>query len=361
MLDSLKSFAKRMLAIRSVRTTYEITNRAFLESFGSSRVLTHLFYVVSFLTFNREQSAVLRGRRDYYRNKSSYRTTHVELRRNVHRLEKGLIMQPRRPVFAKDYIEETVEFYVTAAEQTVRRPGTIETAEMDWAYNVLAEFFAVVDDADPVIARAKAEFVAHPYTPVESDTVPYPKRQLSDVTYDQMTALAHQRRSVRWFDGRPAPREAIDQALLVARQAPTACNRLPYEFLVFDDPDMVRTVSGIPFGTAGYGHNIPTIVVVVGKLESYFSPRDRHAPYVDASLASMSFMFALETLGLSSSVINWPDFEPLEQKMQSTLGLGMSDRVIMLIAVGYADPNGKVPYSQKKDLDTFRRYNALPQ
>jgi hypothetical protein len=29
----------------------------------------------------------------------------------------------------------------------------------------------------------------------------------------------------------------------------------------------------------------------------------------------------------------------------------------MLIAVGYAHPEGLVPYSQKKELDTFRRFN----
>jgi nitroreductase len=80
---------------------------------------------------------------------------------------------------------------------------------------------------------------------------------------------------------------------------------------------------------------------------------------VDASLAVMPFMMALETLGLSSSPINWPDFEPLERKMQKTLHLEDDERVIMLIAVGYADPEGLVAFSQKKELDVFRSYNDL--
>ena len=90
--------------------------------------------------------------------------------------------------------------------------------------------------------------------------------------------------------------------------------------------------------------------MVVGKLESYFSPRDRHAVYVDSSLAAMQFILGLETLGLSSSVINWPDFEPLERKMQKTLGLELTDRVVMLIAVGYAHSEGMVPFTKKKEL-----------
>lgn len=359
MLKRLKSIAKNLLAITWIRKTYEVVNRVFLETFGSSRILTHFYYFFAFLTFNREQAAVLRGRRNYYRNKKRPQLTHVPLRRNIHRLEKGLTMRPRRDVFARDYITETVEFYEHAVRQQSVAPQTLEQAELEWAHNVLTEYFRVNATGNPTVDAARARFEATTYRAPSLEKIPYPKKQLSTITYEQLSELALQRRSVRWFDDRPVPRELVDKALLVARQAPTACNRLPYEFRVFDDPEMVRTVSDIPFGAAGYSHQIPAIVVVVGKLESYFSPRDRHAIYVDSSLAAMSFILGLETLGLSSSVINWPDFEPLERKMQKTLGLAVSDRVVMLIAVGYAHPEGLVPYSQKKELDTFRAFNTL--
>ena len=71
----------------------------------------------------------------------------------------------------------------------------------------------------------------------------------------------------------------------------------------------------------------------------------------------MSFMLALETLGLSSSVINWPDFEPVEMKMKKTLKLKIDERPVMLIAVGYPDPEGKVAFSQRKSLNSIRNYN----
>lgn len=357
MLNKLKNIAKDLLAITWIRRIYELVNRIFLESFGSSRILSHLYYTGSFITFNREQTAVLRGRRNYYRNKSVDRRTHVELRRNVHRLEKGLIMMPRRDVFARDYVTETIEFYEQAVQQLARDPESMELSEMEWAHDVLTEYFRAVSTGDAMIDAARQRFEAAGHDAEFTGKVPYVKKSLSGISYDQLDDLVMQRRSVRWFEQKPVPRDLIDQAMLIARQAPTACNRLPYQFRVFDDPAKVAEVSSIPFGTAGYSHNIPAVVVVVGRLESYFSPRDRHAIYVDGSLAAMSFMLGLETLGLSSSVINWPDFEPLERKMQKTLDLDLTDRVVMLIAVGYAHPEGMVPFSQKKELDTFRRYN----
>jgi nitroreductase len=361
MLKKLRTLAKAMLAVTRVRRSYEAANQAFLEVFGSNRLLAHIGFTLFPVAFNREQAAVLRGRRNYYRQKQTGRRSHVELRRNIHRLEKGLIMMPRRDVFAGDYITETIEFFEVAAAQYAADPGSIDTGEIRWAHDVLVEYFKACTGSLPAVDDARARFDEIDFPDPFTGKVPYNKTSEghSTITYEQLAALTKQRRSVRFFDERPVPRDDIDRALELARQAPTACNRLPYEFRIFDDPEMVRTVADLPFGAVGYSHQIPTIVVVVGKLDSYFSPRDRHAIYVDASLATMTFVYALETLGLSSTLINWPDFEPLERAMQRTLGLDLAERVVMLVAVGYAHPEANVPYSEKKELDTFRRYNVL--
>lgn len=362
MLKRLTKLAKDLLAIAWVRKTYEALTRGMLEFGALNRFTATIYAIPGLLTFNREQYAVLRGRREYYRSLKKARVTHVELRRNIHRLEKGMSMRPRRPVFAKDYIGETLDFYVNAVE-----PGTgscsIDIDELTWAHNVLSEYFEINDASDPVIAEALERFKKVSFEPSISTARPFARKDgaTSDVSYEQLLALAQQRRSVRWFLDKPVPGELIDKALLVGRQSPTACNRLPYEYLVFNDPEMAKMIAAIPNGTAGYRHQVPAVVVVKGNLDSYFSPRDRHNIYVDSALASMGFMYALETLGLASSVINWPDFEPLEAKMAKTLGLLPHERVIMLIAVGYADPEGIIPFSQKKSLDVLRSYNALPE
>jgi nitroreductase len=359
-IKKLKRIAKDLLAVPAIRRTYEGANRAVLAAGGTSRLGATLYSLVGFGTFNREQYAVLSGRRAYYENLRRARASHVELRRNVHRLEKGILMRPRRDTFAKDYILETVEYYRTAVRRGPQDP-VLDASELQWAHDVLAEYFAIITVADPVVDRARAVFESLEHSTTDGTAKPYEHGSIPDsgITYEQMMALAMQRRSVRWFLDKPVERDLVDKALLVARQSPTACNRLPFEFLVFDDPDQVQKVASIPFGAAGYSHQIPTIIVVKGRLDSYFSPRDRHVIYIDAALAAMGFMYALETLGLSSSVINWPDFEPLEAKMAKTLGLEPYERVVMLIAVGYADPTGLVAFSQKKDLDVLRTYNVL--
>jgi nitroreductase len=359
MLKLIKNIARDLLAITWIRRVYIALNRFVLEIVGSHRILVHLFYLFAPLTFNREQSAVWRGRRDYYRLKNRPKVSHVGLRRNIHRLEKALIMRPRRAVFAADYIVETVEFYRSMTAEVRKNPAGFDNAELAWAHDVLNEYFSAITGQNPKVENARAIFATTQPTEASPELVPRPKQKLSAISYDELMQLALQRRSVRWYEQREVPRELLDKAMLVARQSPTACNRLPYEFRIFDEPEKVRRVVSMPFGTAGFADNVPTVIAVVGKLEAYFSPRDRHAIYVDSSLAVMGFIYALETLGLSSTIINWPDLEPLERSMQKLLGLSTSERVIMLVAVGFADSDGLVPYSQKKELDSIRSYNRL--
>ncbi|NLT25993.1 MAG: nitroreductase family protein [Microbacteriaceae bacterium] len=366
MLNKLKSIAKDLLSNRRIRAAYNNFNRAVLTIGSSSRAAATVASAIGFVTFNREQYAVMRGRSRYYSSLEKQRRNHIGLRRNVHRLEKGMIMQPRRDVFALDYIEETIEFFEPAAAQQRSGGGEgMDASEFEWARDVLARYFGMITVANPVVDAARRRYEAAmrglEAAPADDQKAPFERAdsQVVELSYEQMMDLAMRRRSIRWFEQRPVPRELIDQAMLVARQAPSACNRLPYEYRFFDEPELTKRIAGIPFGSGGYSHQIPTVAVVIGKLDHYFSPRDRHAIYVDSSLSAMSFLFALETLGLSSTIINWPDFEPLEAKMQRTLGLDPSERVIMLIAIGYAQDKGGVPFSQKKDLDSIRSFNKL--
>lgn len=306
-----------------------------------------------------ERNAVETGITEYNRQSVHANNTVVLLRRNTHRLEKGLIMRPRRDVFALDYIEETMQAYEAALKALQNGNGPCPE-ELQWVGDVLEEYFTVTAShpkIDPL--RERFRDLPKPPRPLPARCIPY-KRDLSHpppVCYQELAALAQRRRSVRWFLPKPVPRELIEQAILVAAQSPSACNRQPFVFRIFDDPELVRQVASIPYGVIGYEHQIPVIVVVVGQLRHFFDARDRHLIYIDAALAAMSFVFALETLGLSSCCINWPDLPDREKKMAELLKLAPDERPIMLIALGWPDPEGLVPRSVKKPLELLRSYN----
>ena len=322
-----------------------------------SPVLSSFYYFLISSQFRREQYATVYGRYKYYKNLQLRQSNPYLLRRNIHRLEKGLIMKPRRDVFATGYIAETVDAYYHAYENASGLNSN--NTELNWANDVLNKYFQVVS-SHPIIDTSKRKFLELSSPQIKDELqIPY-KRDLDkfiSVDYNDFLELCHRRRSVRWYLQKIVPRELLDQAVTAAALSPSACNRQPFEFRIFDDPALVQRVASIPGGTKGFHHNFPAVIVVVGKLDAYFNERDRHVIYIDGSLASMSLMYALETLGLSSCAINWPDVEHKERAMADLLSLEPDERVIMLISVGYPDPDALVPYSSKKSLDQIRKYN----
>jgi nitroreductase len=308
------------------------------------------FYYLRNHQFNREQQAVLYGKLMYENDISKQRGNEFLLRRNTHRLEKGLIMKDRREIFAREYIRETVQNYKQCIES-----ANISKESLEWCHDVLCKYFSVVGD-DPIVNQAKDIF--HSFDNQKNAIkIPYKLKKQNQVSFEQFYQLTIQRRSVRWFDNRPVPREITQKALKAALNSPSACNRQPFKFYIFDKPEMAQKIGGIPMGTKGFSQNFPAVAVIVGELRAYPFERDRHVIYIDGSLAAMSFMFALESLGLSSCPINWPDVEKLEQKMEKALDLEKDQRPIMLIAYGYADKEGEIPYSAKKTPEQIAIYN----
>lgn len=377
---------KKSVPLSVKRALIQQANRVelyLITLFSANGFLSSLYYTLFSRQFYREHLAVLRGRLAYQQSLVKPAASSALLRRNIHRLEKGLIMRPRRAVFAEDYISETVVAFAKAQANS----GFCQQ-EFNWANAVLTQYFAVVTDT-AIIAKARAHFaaVSKADTPApagsvsapaglasapdaalgaatstetvinNAEPVPYLHQCLPEpaISYPQLLSLFTRRRSVRWYLPKPVPAALIEQAVAAASLAPSACNRQPYQFIVLNDANKAAAAAKCAMGTVGFAENIPCLLVVTGDLAAYPAERDRHIIYIDAALASMQLMLALETLGLSSCPINWPDIEAREQALSNMLNLPYQQRVIMLLAVGYADPEGGIAYSQKKPNELLIR------
>jgi len=336
--------------LRNSRATVQLTA---VRIFSSNGFLASLYYWLFSQQFYNEHRAVLKGRLKYQEDLLGGGTSSPLLRRNTHRLEKGLIMKPRRPVFAEGFILETVQAFNRA-----RATPDYSVAELHWARDVLGEYFSVVSDT-AIIHEARLVFtdrddaVGVPGDGLQACSKPYLRAEspVLAVSFEDLQKLYKRRRSVRWYLEKPVPVELIYQAIEAAAQAPSACNRQPFRFIVATEPEWVCQIAECPGGAAGFSQQLPAIIVVVGDLSAYPFERDRHLIYVDASLANMQLMLAAETLGLATCPINWPDMDIAEKRIGKLVELPAHERVVMLIAIGYGDPESGVPYSQKKQRD----------
>ncbi len=320
--------------------------RALLHACSTNRFFVSVFFFIT-RSYQLEQHALLSGIKRFSFLAKQEKTSVSLLRRNIHRLEKGLIMQPRKAQFAVDYIYQTVEIFENHVNQS-----NAPSSELDWAFCVLDYYFDVVALEHEAIKLSCVLFKKIKYTPKSLASKPFNYKEKRFQT-NIFQELVHKRKSVRWFKDNSAPSpETIRKAVDIAMQAPSACNRQSFEYHFITEGKLLAQLLALPGGVVGFANNIPSLMVVVGDYSGYYLERDRHLIYIDSSLSTMLMLLAIEEMGFNSCVLNWPENDRNNQKINKILSLPSYKKVIMLIALGQGENEGGIPYSHKKDASS---------
>ncbi|MFV0375790.1 MAG: nitroreductase family protein [Mangrovibacterium sp.] len=323
-----------------------------IKQFISSNNFTiTLFYFIRPGAYRFEKSVVIRSNLKHldYKNFQSAHT--YQLRRNIHRIEKGLSQKNQKKVFAGNYIEETIIIYEGYINSEHKKKD-----EAAYFNIVLDEYFAVVD-RNPFLNKLFHRFTLakSKYTDHISTNKPEKTDHYLDTDLKLIEDIVLKRHSIRFFTEKLVPDDLITKAIKVARNAPSGCNRQPFKYIVIANPKTAIEVSNISFGTTGF-ENLKQLIAVVTDHEAYFKEFDRHLGIIDASLSAMLLMIALTAEGISTCPINWPDIWEKQKAISSVINLKPNEQVVMLIAYGYAQEGIRIPLSTKKTPEQLSRF-----
>jgi len=307
----------------------------------------------------RELRVVCRGMAQW--RAGSVEAVAYRLRRNIHRLEKGLTMPHRRRRFATGYIAQTVADLETLARRMEEGQCQRFGADIQWATDVLAAYFAAVQE-DAVTEGARRRFAdlrrAAGLEPSGPVTIPAAERPEPGLTPEQFRQLVARRRSVRWFLPRRVDRARIEWALEAARTAPSACNRQPIRYIVVDEPSAAVRCASLLMGAEGYAAGVPAVAVIAGRWRAFEDARDRHLPYLDAGLSAMLFLLALEVQGLGGCCVNCPDLPGQTARLMHFLGLEPDEQPLLAVVFGHPDPAVRLGRADRRSAEAFRSYWA---
>jgi nitroreductase len=319
-----------------------------IKFFSKALIIKYIFSFFCFRSFCGEYYAVISGICRNFMERANI----GNFRRNIHIIEKGLVTVPNKPVFAESFIIKTVR-NLKVLIKTGKDSQTII-----WALGILNQYFSTVY-CTVTITKAKKEFkqIILPENNILPKTYLASDRIESNISWEDFHKLNLRRRSVRYYQSKSIPHNLVENAIKIALLAPSACNRQPFTFRIIDDFLLIREATQLLIGAASFGGNIKMIIFIVGDLSNFFDGRDKHLIYIDGSLVAMNFVLALETLGLSTCIINWSDLQKRNRKLKKILNLKKWERCIMSISVGYADPKGGITSSIKKNVQSIIRYN----
>ncbi len=311
------------------------------------------FYIFFSKSFNYEAKMFVSARKNYLEQQYQQKQNFFLLRRNIHRIEKGLLMKNRRSVFALDYILLTVQLFKNI------NSTTDYNEQLQWSFDILSQYFEVTDNNNPTIKEAYNIFINISFETKGLLFAPYKKtnQNIEGNRYDILRNIAINRKSVRYYNTEVIPdRAIIDKALAIAQVSPSSCNRQPYTFKLIDNTNLAQKICTLAGGTTGFINQISAVAVVVGNINVSPTITDRHLMYIDGSLAAMNFMMALESLNVDSCPINWPENSVKDSTIRKILSLKQFERPIMLITYGYAEKDSMLACSTRKTLDQLRQY-----
>lgn len=266
---------------------------------------------------------------------------YFNFRRDVHRLEKGLALSassdtPR--IFGQDYLNNLLDF--------LGGHSPCDQVTLTWAVTVLDEYFAHFPESESLsdYRNVRPDIPSNKTSSLFANR----EREQSRIPLSVFCQLTRQRKSVRHFLPEKPDPEIIKQCFAAAMQAPTACNRQSFRFLYYTGKSAL-SIANIPFGAKGI--HFPALMVLVARYDGYFDSRDIKCPIIDASLACMNFMLALECVELSSLPINFPELPSFNKEIRSLCALDDSEVVVMLLGIGRPDPDGFSPSSTRRPVE----------
>lgn len=283
------------------------------------------------------------GSRDRNRRRLS-----AELLFQYHKIEKGLVMpEPKRlfgidPVLAvmdllKQWRENNFEIddpiYLGAVESLISYHDFLSTTGLDKDKIILPD---VIEFLDGISVRD-----------IDLKT-PYELPQL-DVTgknpIESFENLMHARRSVRDFKTQPIDLTLIKKAVELAQLSPSACNRQPWKVYLVSDPDDMKTLLSHQNGNRGFGHLAPHVAIITADSQCFFDSSERNEPFVDGGMFAMSLILSLRAQEIATCCLNWCVSPSTDKTVHQIFGIPKSEKIIMLLAIGYPSDGVSVPRS----------------
>lgn len=159
------------------------------------------------------------------------------------------------------------------------------------------------------------------------------------------------RHSIRKYSNKKLLKEDIEEAIEIAMNTPSACNRQMCKIYYIKDPIKANYTKKYAMGLGNFDLDSINFFIVTFDMNSMYFIGERNQGYFNAGLLSMNFVNALHYKGIGSCFIESGNTFKEEKELKKVLGVPDSERIAVLISAGYYLDKNKVLYSNRKKID----------
>lgn len=276
-----------------------------------------------------------------------------ELLLEIHKLEKGFaVVNPR--VFGIEKVKRIIELLKQYEHMNF---------DVSFSYNLgysslfeYKKFFEEHNWQETDAYKIVEEFLADKKKPSERAGAYDLKIEdiLVDSQIDYETFLKS-RKSVRNFSDKKITEDIIKKATEMAILSPSACNRQMCKLYFAENEESKSVIEKYAQGLGLFDLSNASYVVVTFDISANYLIGERNQGWFNAGLFSMNFVNALHSLGIGSCFIQFGNTFKEEEEFKNKLNIPTSERVAVIITLGYYDKVSRIPYSTRKPLKEIYR------
>lgn len=255
----------------------------------------------------------------------------ASITRLYHTIEKGLSYLDYRPGYGKDSINKLIkslEQYVQRGYDTSKFFYQTALSTL-YAYIDKNEKFGVIDEK--LNARIKQlPGTANEYGGVIS-FVPYPQEKVKNIGFKNFVLSRH---SIRHFSEEPVEMQKIINAIELAQQTPSACNRQGWCVKIISDKKILEQVLKNQNGNRGFGDEIDKLLLVTGDLSAFNQSREVTQVFVDGGMYAMNILHCMYYEHIGTIPLSAALSPEQEKNIRCCLKMKDSEVPILFIGLG---------------------------
>lgn len=276
-----------------------------------------------------------------------------ELLLEIHKLEKGFaVVNPR--VFGIEKVKRIIELLKQYEHMNF---------DVNFSYNLgcsslfeYKKFFEEHNWQETDAYKIVEEFLADKKKPSERAGAYDLKIEdiLVDSQIDYETFLKS-RKSVRNFSDKKITEDIIKKATEMAILSPSACNRQMCKLYFAENEESKGVIEKYAQGLGLFDLSNASYVVITFDVSANYFIGERNQGWFNAGLFSMNFVNALHSLGIGSCFIQFGNTFKEEEEFKNKLNIPYTERVAVIITLGYYDKVSRIPYSTRKPMEEIYR------
>ncbi len=272
---------------------------------------------------------------------------------DYHSVEKGLLFKNIKPRFAQLRIEK---LHRNLALDVVKE--NVYRSQIRVAFQVLCEYYELhqsmgVDISDYYTLsqyQSYKEVLGDSYTESFKGAISYNREEFYSLTDSNFLSFSHSRKSIREFTGELIPNSRIEQAISLALNTPSVCNRQACKVYLIEDKVRIDKLLKVQGGLTGYTENINQLLFVTVDRNYFFNIGERNQFYIDGGMFLMNLLYSLHYYKIANCPANWGKTIQEEKLLNGIVDIPESEKIICVVPIGIAKDDFKVTLSQRRDL-----------